>query len=217
MTILEQTQDVKLKQARSGLKWWQALGFMFGGGLLTMTGLVIYFMLLAGILPSSTPLAQPEPSGKVDLTARLSQEYVNFEVMRSLSKNPISVLGVGQVKQITLQFSSNSVIDVSSRVVVLGKQFDVKSKQTIFVKDNKVAIVLVEEPQLEGFGVPVPILRGLVNDVNQKMADQINQQLTSVSTGLDANGKPSGRTPTLLKLTGVSGGLEVDFTVKLTA
>lgn len=217
MTVLEQTQDVNLKQARSGLRWLQALACMFVGGLLTMSGLVIYFMLLAGVPATPTPLAQPEPSGRVDLTGMLSQEYVNLEVMNNLSKNPISVLGVGQIKQITLQFNSNSVIDVTSRVVVLGRQFDVKSKQTIFVKDNKVGIALVEEPQLEGFGVPGPVLRGLVNDVNQKMADQINQQLTALGTGLDSNGKPSGRTPTLLRLTGVPGGLEADFTVKLTA
>src|SRR4051812_22346222 len=99
MTMQAQTQDMNVKLARSSLKWWHALAFMFAGGLLSMTGLIIYFLLLAGVSASPTALPQPEPSGKVDLTGRLSQEYINLEVMRTLSKNPISVLGVGQVKQ----------------------------------------------------------------------------------------------------------------------
>src|SRR5690242_7048140 len=94
---------------------WKALGFMFLGMLLTITLALSFFLLFTGAPQTGQPLPQPAPSGKPDLTATVSQEYINREVATSLEKNPISILGVADLKQVEIEFLPDSAISVTAR------------------------------------------------------------------------------------------------------
>ncbi|MDB5081711.1 MAG: hypothetical protein JWP00_3635 [Chloroflexi bacterium] len=197
--------------------WWQALGFMVAGSLLTILLLVLWLVLFTGVPVNTTALTLPPPSGKADLTAQVSQEYVNREVAAILNRKPVSILGVVEVKQVVVQFNPNSVLDSNVRVTALGRQFDFIIKNTVEVRGNRVTLKLKEDPKLGGLGLPVGVLSGVVDQVNNSVADQLNKLVISVGQARDCTtGEQIGRVPTLQALDLQPGVLNAQFSIAIT-
>ena len=201
---------------QSGLKIWQMAAFMVLGALITIVVILLWFSLFIGVPAKSVPLDLPPASGKSDVTARVSQEYVNREVANFLTANPISVLAVGQVSQAVVQFNADSTMNVTASIKALGRQLDLKVKDKVFVKNNKLALALAEDPKLDGFGLPLAALNGVIEQVNNSVATQLNGLVQSVGVARDCTtGKPVGRVPTLQTLNLDGGVLVAEFSVAI--
>lgn len=197
--------------------WWQALLFMVAGGGLTVILLVLYITLFVGSAQNNLPLALPPASGKADLTAGVSQEYVNREIASILDKTPVNILGVVEVKQVVVQFNSGSTLDARVRVTAFGRQLDFNIKDSLQVRGNQVALTLKEDPKLGGLGLPVGILNGVLDQVNTNVASQLNRLITSVGQAKDClTGQQIGRVPTLLALDVQPGVLNAKFAIAIT-
>ncbi len=218
MKNLQGSPEVALDKNKVRRKFglWQAIGFTLLGSLFTFALFLLAFVFFAGVEVTKTSLPLPALSGASDLTAEVSQEYINREIATALVKNPISVVGVVEVKGLVVQFSrDNPIIDVGVRITALGRQFDFKIKDTVVVKNNKVELNLAEDLRLEGLFLPLGVLNGVVEQINSQVAQQLNQQLASISNARDAAGKTLGRVPTLLSLSFGSGILIARFAIKI--
>ncbi len=194
----------------------QIIGLMALGSLLTIIIALAAFALFAGTPASSIPISLPVSGGQADVTARVDQGYVNREVAYFLTTNPITILTVGQVSEAVIQFNPDSTMDVTARIKALGRQIDVKVKDRVFVKENKLALALAENPKLEGLGVPLDLLNGVIGQVNTTVANQLNGLVQGVGTARDCiSGKPVGRIPTLQKLNLEKGVLVAEFSVAI--
>lgn len=213
---LPQTVTMPTRSKGPVIVWWHALVFMLAGSLLTFILLFGWLTLFTGVPANNTPLTLPPASGKTDLTAQVSQEYANREVAAILNKKPYSILGVAEVKQVVLQFMPDSVVNANVRVIALGRQFDFIIKDTIQVRGNRVTLALKEDPKLEGLGLPVGLLNGVLDQVNANVADQLNQLVVSVGMAKDcATGQQIGRVPTLQALDLQPGVLKAQFSIDI--
>ena len=197
--------------------WWQALLFMLAGGILTVILATLYITLFVGSPQNNLPLNLPPASGKADLTAQVSQEYVNREIASILTKKPVNILGVVEIKQVVVQFSPGSTLDATVRVAALGRQLDFHIKDTVQVRGNQVALTLKEDPKLGFLGLPLGMLDGVLDQVNTSVASQLNQLITSVGQAKDcATGQQIGRVPTLMALDVQPGVLNAQFAITIT-
>jgi hypothetical protein len=218
MNNLPQTLNKPTHSKGPVIAWWQVLGLMLAGSLLTIALFVIWLTFFAGVQENTNPLTIPPTSGKPDLNAQVSQEYVNREIASILTKKPVSILGVVEVKQVVVQFSPGSVMDSKVRVTALGRQFDFNIKDTIEVRGNQVALTLKEDPKLEGLGLglPVGMLNGVLEQVNASVASQLNQLIVSVGMAKDCTtGQQIGRVPTLLAVDVQPGVLNAQFAIEI--
>ena len=197
--------------------WWQALLFMVAGGVLTAALAMLYLILFVGSPQNNTPLTLPPASGKADLTAEVSQEYVNREIASALTKQPVNILGVVEVKQVVVQFNPDSVLAADVRIAAFGRQLDFNIKDTVEVRGNQVALTLKEDPKLGVLGLPLGILNGVLDQVNLSVASQLNQLITSLGQAKDcATGQQIGRVPTLVAIDSQQGVLNAQFNIAIT-
>lgn len=197
--------------------WGQALLFMLAGGVLALGLAMLYLILFVGSPQDNTPLTLPPASGKADLTAQVSQEYVNREIATALTKKPVNILGVVEVKQVVVQFNPGSVLDADVRIAAFGRQLDFNIKDTVQVRGNQVALALKEDPKLGGLGLPLGILNGVLDQVNMSVAAQLNQLITSLGQAKDCTtGQQIGRVPTLLAIDSQQGVLNAQFNIAIT-
>lgn len=211
MSQLQQPYNPKLRQ---GVRWWQALGFMLLGSFLTIGLLWLWLLLTAGTPVSSLPLTLPAPSGKPDLTASVSQEYINREIAVALAKTPISVLGVATIKEVVLEFQSAAAINIKARLVAFDRQFEFTIPNSVALKNNKVSLNLREDVKLGA--IPLGILNDAIEQVNRTAADQLNGQLSAVGQARNCTtGQLIGRVPTLLALRMEKGVLNAEFGIKI--
>lgn len=196
--------------------WWHALLYMLAGSVITILLLVLWIAFFTGVPATNTPLTPPPTSGKPDLTAELSQEYVNREIAAYLNKSPVSVLGIVQVKQVVVQFSPDSVLDANIRISALGRQLDINIKDKVEVRGNQLTLSLKENPKVEGLGLPTATVNGALDQINANVASQLNQLVASVGMAKDCTtGKPLGRVPTLLALDLQPGVLHAQFSINI--
>ncbi|MBN9390609.1 MAG: hypothetical protein J0I20_21440 [Chloroflexi bacterium] len=197
--------------------WWQALLFMVAGGVLTIGLAILYLVLFVGSPQNNTPLTLPPVSGKADLTAQVSQEYVNREIASALTKKPVNILGVVDVKQVVVEFNPDSVLAADVRIAAFGRQLDFNIKDIVQVRGNQVALTLKEDPKLGGLGLPLGILNGVLDQVNVSVASQLNQLITSLGQAKDCTtGQQIGRVPTLLAINSQQGVLNAQFNIAIT-
>ncbi len=178
--------------------------------------LLLWIALFTGVPANNTPLTPPPASGKPDLNAQLSQEYVNREIAAFLNKSPVSVLGIVQVKQVVVQFSPDAVLDANIRISALGRQLDIVIKDTVEVRGNRLTLSLKEPPKLTGLGLPEDTVKGALDQINVSVANQLNQLVASVGLAKDCtSGQPLGRVPTLLALDLQPGLLNAQFSINI--
>lgn len=201
---------------RPVIAWWQALLFMLAGGILTILGLVVWLAFFTGVPVNNTPLALPQASGQSDLTATISQEYVNREIAAYLTKSPISVLGVVSVKQVVVQFNADQTLDAAIRITLLGRQLDFSVKDKVEVRGSQLALSLKEPPKIEGLGLPTSTFNGALDQINNSVANQLNQLVAAVGMAKDCTtGQQLGRTPVLLALDTRPGVLNAQFSIAI--
>lgn len=201
---------------RPVIAWWQALLFMLAGSIVTVLLLVLWIVFFTGVPANNLPLTPPPASGKADLNAQISQEYVNREISSYLTKNPVSVLGVIQVKQVLVQFNSDQTLTATIRISTLGRQLDFSIKDKVEVRGNRVALYLQEPPKIDGFGLPTNVLNGALDQINNSVANQLNQLVTAAGMAKDCTtGQQYGRTPTLLGLNVQPGVMSAQFSIAI--
>lgn len=201
---------------RTVIVWWQALLFMLAGSILTVLLLVLGIILFTGVPATNIPLTQPPASGKADLNAQVSQEYVNREIAAYLTKSPVSILGVAQVKQVVVKLNSDQTLDATIRISALGRQFDFSVKDKVEVRGNKVALSLKEPPKIEGLGLPTNLLNGTLDQINSNVANQLNTLVASVGMAKNCTtGQELGRTPTLQSVDLQPGVLNAQFSIAI--
>lgn len=215
---LPPTPGIEHRRRARFIGWWQAALFMLAGGILTVVLGILYITLFVGVAQNNLPLSQPPASGKADLTAQVSQEYVNREIASILAKKPVNILGVAEVKGVVVQFNPDQTLSATVRVAGFGRQLDFNIKDTVQVRGNQVALSLKENPQLDGLGLPVGLLDGVLDQVNANVASQLNQLIVSVGQAKDCTtGQQLGRVPTLLALDVQPGVLNARFAIAITS
>ena len=193
------------------------VGLMALGSLLTILLALLFVALFVGKPDSGQGLALPPASGKVDLTAMVSQEYANREVAHQLAVSPVSLLGVGTVGGAVLQFNPDSTVTVTAQIKALGRQVNVVIVDRITISGNQVDLILAQDPKLDSLDLPIGILRGVVGQVNISVAKQLNDLIVSIGKAQNCTtGKLIGRVPTLQTLSVDQGGLIAGFSIDIT-
>jgi hypothetical protein len=152
----------------------------------------VYFLYFYNPNPGA-PLPRPAAqSGTPDLSATLSQTYLNREIANSLSAKPFQA-GAVTIRDIVVQVKGDSQMDISMRASTGPATFDLLVTESLSVQNGKVKITIIGQPKVTGGALP-PSAGQIMDQVNNQFIEpQINNQVNA----LNINGGT-------LQLTGIS-------------
>jgi hypothetical protein len=160
---------------RGSIPWLIGCGLIALGFVLGVVGLFLGAILYFGAPASSTPLParQPQP-GTSDITATVSEGYINTIVAQELNKNPQSIAGIISVKEIVVKVLPNEQIQVDVRVGNALVDFDISVTENIGVVNGKLEVRAVGEPKVGRGTLPVNV-NSIIETVNNLVVEpQLN-------------------------------------------
>ncbi len=177
-----------------------------GGGLLGCGTFILGFLtaaVIAGIAVfflyfynpnGNQPLPRPtNPSGTPDITATLSQQYLNNEISRSFAGKPFKA-GSVDLKDVVITVKADSLIDVAMRATYGGvANFDLTITEQVIIQNGQIRLTIAGQPKLTNGQLP-PGVDAILQQINtQAIEPKINTLVNQITV--------NGRT---LKLTGIS-------------
>ena len=178
------------RQSRAGFGFAM---FFLGMVFAVLLGAVAVFFLYFYNPNPNAPLPRPAAqSGTPDLSATLSQTYLNRDISGALSAKPYQA-GAVTIRDIVVEVKADSQMDVTMRASTGPATFDLLVTESLSVENGKVKISVIGQPKVTGGALPASSsqIMGQVN--TQFIEPQINNQVTA----LNING---GK----LQLTGIS-------------
>lgn len=140
----------------------------------------IFFFYFYNPNPSA-PLPRPaEQTGTPDLSATLSQTYINREISKALAAKPYQV-GVLTIRDIVVEIKSDSQMDVTLRASAGPATFDLLVTESLAVQAGKVRVAVVGQPKVTGGALPVAAGQ-VMNQVNSQFIEpNINNQVSALN------------------------------------
>ena len=153
------------------------LGIVFT---ILLAAVAIFFLYFYNPNPTN-PLPRPAAqTGTPDLSATLSQTYVNREIEKALAAKPYQV-GALTVRDIVVEVKSDSQMDVTMRASAGPATFDLLVTESLVVQDGKVRVAVVGQPKVTGGTLPIATGQ-LMNQVNTQFIEpNINNQVSALN------------------------------------
>lgn len=205
---------------KSGFGWLGALFFVLLGCFLT---LAVPIVLLLFVLPKATPgteLNLPSSGGRPDLSVQISQDYINRELKTYLTKNPVKVGGVAELKGVVIEFQDNSIVQLTNRVSFLTGEFDIQIRENVRTQNGKVVLSLADALKIQSFAIPTQVANLVFDEVNKIAANSINEQIAKISEPKESTPGTSStrgvvRQPRLLSVRTQAGILSAEVDISL--
>ncbi|MEI7555411.1 hypothetical protein [Candidatus Chlorohelix sp.] len=171
----------RVKNNRRGVPWLAGCGLLGFGFLLGVVGLVIGALFWFGSPASNQPLPTRQPlPGVPDLSATLSESYLNAEIAREAKSNPLSIAGIVSLKDIVIKILPNEQIQVDVKVGNALVDFDVSVLESIGVVNGQIAVRAIGEPKVGKGNLPVNV-NTVVQVVNTTIVEpQINNNVATI-------------------------------------
>jgi hypothetical protein len=164
------------------------LGMVFA---IVLGAVAVFFLYFYNPNPNAPLPRPPAQSGTPDLSATLSQTYLNREISDALSVKPYQA-GAITIRDIVVEVKGDSQMDVTMRASTGPATFDLLVTEDLSVEGGKVKITIVGQPKVTGGALP-PSAGQLMDQVNTQFIEpQINNQVGA----LNINGRS-------LQLTGI--------------
>ena len=177
------------------------LGFLTAA---VLAGVGVFFLYFYNPNANS-PLPRPTNApGTPDISATLSQEYLNNEISRTLTSNPFKVSGI-TLQDAVITVKENSQIDVAMRATGVVS-FDLTATEQVTVENGQIKLTLVGQPRMTNGQLP-PAAGDILQQINTGFIEpHINEQVTQIMV--------DGRKLTLTGITTTSGLLTVQAKVQ---
>jgi hypothetical protein len=195
---------------RPNSRWMLGCGMFFFGFLVAaLIGAVAVFFLYfydPGI--SSAPLPRPtQVAGTPDLTATLSQTYLNKEISQQIN-GKTSQAGPVQIRDIVVTIQADSLLDITVRASSGPFGFEMGLTERIYVQNGQIKLEAVGQPKVMSGQLP-PSVNTILDAINNFfIIPQINQQIADI--------KVKDRAVNLLELTTTPGFITVKANVIIT-
>lgn len=153
------------------------LGMVFA---VLLGGVAIYFLYFYNSNPNA-PLPRPaSQTGTPDLSATLSQTYLNREISQALSAKPFQA-GAVTIRDIVVQVKADSQMDITMRASSGPATFDLLVTESLAVQNGKVKLSIVGQPKVTGGALP-PGVGQIMDQVNTQFIEpQINSQVSALN------------------------------------
>lgn len=155
--------------------------FIMGFVLALVLGALAYFFLYIYNPNPNQPLPRPpEQAGTPDITATLSESYLNKEIARQLQSRAVRA-GPVELSDVVIKVLNNAQIEVTMRAKSGPASFDLTVTEQVSVQGGQVQLVAVGQPRATSGQLP-PGINAILDQVNNEFIEpQINQQLTQIT------------------------------------
>jgi hypothetical protein len=115
-----------------------------------------------------------------DLSATLSESYLNAEIAKELKTNSPSLAGIVSVKDIVVKILPNEQIEVAARVGNPFVDFDITITESMSVINGQIALKAIGQPKVGKGNLPFD-LNSVVQGINNLVVEpQINKNVANV-------------------------------------
>lgn len=168
--------------------WGFGCGMFFLGFVVAaiIAGAVVFFLYFYNSVNPDNPLTRPANQvGTPDFNATISQTYLNKEIARQLSGNPIKA-GPVEIRDMVLRVQNNSRIEVDVRASTGPITFDMTITEQVSVQNGQIKLNAVGQPKLLGGQLP-PGVNAIVEAINSQFVEpQINQKVAQINVNQQA-------------------------------
>ncbi len=173
-------RQVKPPPRRSRAGFGFAMFFLGTFFTLLIGGIAFFFLYFYNPNPNA-PLPRPaDQAGAPDLTATLSQTYLNKEISRGLNAQPFQAGNV-LIRDIVVQIKANSQMDITMRASTGPATFDLLVTESLAVQNGKIKISIVGQPKVTGGALP-PAVNQILDQVNSQFIEpQINNEVAAIN------------------------------------
>lgn len=170
----------RVRRRGAGVPWLAGCGLLLLGafiGALALFALAIFYF---GSPPNNQPLPRRDFTGTADVSATLSESYLNAALTKYVKDNPITLGGLLGVKDIVLNIQPNQRVGVQLRVSGGPAVIDINVTEAIGVQNGKIVLKPVGQPSVGKGNLPLPADK-VVELANTIFVEpQINQNLAQV-------------------------------------
>jgi hypothetical protein len=175
----------QVRKNRQGIPWFMGCFLMFFGFVLGLITLALGALWYFGTAPSNSPLpVRPTPTGTPDISAQISEGYINTEIQRQIRSTNYT-LGVVNLKDIVINIRQGNLIDVQVRVGSPVADFDITLTERVAVADGQITLKAEGNPKVGNGNIPIDLTQ-IINVVNR---DIIQPRLNDAAAKVQINGR----------------------------
>jgi hypothetical protein len=176
----------QVKRNRQGIPWFMGCFLMLFGFVVGVVALALGSLWYFGSAPTNNPLpVRPTPAGQADITAQISEGYINTEIQRQIKSNPVSLGGVIGLKDLVVNVRAGNLIDVQLKVGSPVADFDISLTERVAVADGQITLRAEGNPKVGNGNIPIDITQ-IINVVNR---DIIQPRLNDAAAKIAVNGR----------------------------
>lgn len=192
---------------KKGIPWLLGCGLLLMGFVFGVAGVLILAMLIFGtpVSNQSFPNRQPVP-GVPDLSATLSESYLNTATVREIKANPYTIAGIFSLKDINIRVLPGQQFEINAKLGNNLVDFDVTVTESASVVNNKIVLRAIGEPKVGKGNLPISTNQ-VVQAINDSLIEpQLNRSAATI--------KVNDRLLTLIDLETQRGLLIVRYNAK---
>jgi len=163
-----------------GFSWLGGCGFLLLGSLIGIVGITLLAFFWLSSPVSNQPLPRRDFTGTADVAATASEPYLNSAITRYLKANPISLSGIVNIKDITLQIQPEQQIAVALRVGNDLGDFNLTVTEAVAVQNGKIVLKPVGQPQVGKGNLPIPADQVVALANTLLIEPEINRNLAQI-------------------------------------
>ncbi len=146
--------NVHLRDRPARIPWLWSCGSLFLGFILGMIGLFLGALFYFGTPVSNNLIPGPPYAGVADLSATLSENYLNSTIEKIVKSSTINLEGLATVKESLIRIRPNQLIDLSLKLGNSMIDFDVTATEKIGLVNGKIVLQPVGQPKVGQGNLP---------------------------------------------------------------
>jgi hypothetical protein len=174
----------------------------FGSGIFMGVLVGIFVTLLASALVvTQIPTVLQTLTGDPDLAVAIGENYLNQETTTHLQNSAPMTVGPLKLTSLTLDVKPNNRMDLhpqfSADVILTTLNFDASVQNELTVKDGKLVINMIGDPQIGTLNVPLDLLPFNLKDSTRQAVDQIDNDVLAAEINRTLDNASSGTGTTI--------------------
>jgi hypothetical protein len=171
------------RRGGGGVPWLAGCGLLLLGLLIGAFGLLALAIFWFGTPASNQTFERRDTTSPTDLTATLSESYINSALTKYLKDNPINLSGILQVKDVVLELNPNQQVKANLRLGNGLVDFDVIVVEQVGISNNQLQLKPVGQPQVGKGNLPIGADKVVELVNNTLIVPQLNRNFFEVSVG----------------------------------
>ncbi len=166
---------------KKGIPWVLGCGLLLMGFVLGVAGILILALLVFGSPVSNQPFPARQPvPGITDLSATLSESYLNAETLREVKANPYTIAGIFSLKDISIKILPGQQFEINAKLGNSLVDFDVSVTESASVVNNKIVLRAIGEPKVGKGNLPISTNQ-VVQAINDNLIEpQLNRSAATI-------------------------------------